>query len=326
MILVIQDYLRGNNIILSSTELIQLITYNAVNSAALWIEQIEVDLVNTYYLAPRRDRNITTSDIGVNQFNDNAGWKVWILIVTLITLFALVAFTIPSIIEKKRNKIYFFLLDPALFVLWLTEVFTNLIWAYRGVDLSPYGIKGAYIISTLFGWILFISFAPTTFLCWKIHSEDLDVRRESLPIKQEQSPIIQPPITQTSPMNNYQESMIQQPITQTSPMNNYQESMIQQPIIQTSPMNNYQESMIQQPITQTSPMNNNYQESMNNYQESMIQQPIIQPSPVNNYQESMIQQPEISQSSPVTHQESMIQQPIIPQYTEIQQDNVQQYS
>ncbi|CAG8695621.1 12860_t:CDS:2, partial [Acaulospora morrowiae] len=123
------------------------------------------------------------------------GSVVWVFVVMLITFLSVVTYLIlfhMGRIWEKRREIYFIGFDAIFFVLWITEVFANLYWAYKGsrspcyyyTHISPayYGntkmnsVCGAYIASNVFGWFLLITFILGAGISYKIH---LDSKKEN---------------------------------------------------------------------------------------------------------------------------------------------------
>ncbi|CAG8468044.1 4564_t:CDS:2 [Acaulospora morrowiae] len=120
-----------------------------------------------------------------------AGSVVWVFIVMLITFLSVVAYLTlfsKGYIWEKRHETYFVGFDAFFFVLWFTEVFTNLYWAYKGdenpcyyytaysdtisyVDYKSNALCGAYIASNVFGWFLLITFSLGAGFSYKIHND-----------------------------------------------------------------------------------------------------------------------------------------------------------
>ncbi|CAG8494741.1 106_t:CDS:2, partial [Acaulospora morrowiae] len=149
-----------------------------------------ISLYNEYYKSGGSKEYFTGNFIG------KAGSVVWVFIVMLITFLGVAAYLalfFMGYIWEKRREIYFVGFDAIFIVLWFTEVFTNLYWAYKGqesicyyytadpeersyVDSRANAICGSYIASNVFGWFLLITFILGAGLSFKIH---LDSKKEN---------------------------------------------------------------------------------------------------------------------------------------------------
>ncbi|CAG8512034.1 5323_t:CDS:2, partial [Diversispora eburnea] len=87
-------------------------------------------------------------------------------------------------IWEKRNKIYFVVFEVFFVILWITEVLTNLAWAYKGKDsICHLNTKeyyydnlvntcNAYMASNIVGWMVLLSFAFAAGISWRVHKKE----------------------------------------------------------------------------------------------------------------------------------------------------------
>ncbi|RHZ80181.1 hypothetical protein Glove_139g27 [Diversispora epigaea] len=115
---------------------------------------------------------------------------IWIFIVMIITFLSLIGYTL--LFEKiwnLRKHILFIGFDAAFVLLWLSEVFTNLIWIYKGLNSAYVKIPNldlgyssvyfsdlntvdvAYTASNLLGWLVLVSFIISFGFSFKIHND-----------------------------------------------------------------------------------------------------------------------------------------------------------
>ncbi|CAG8614693.1 16331_t:CDS:2 [Acaulospora morrowiae] len=204
-------------------------------------------LYNEYYGSGGSNEYFTGNNYG------KAGSVVWVFIVMLITFLGVVAYLalfFTGYIWEKRREIYFIGFDAIFFVLWFTEVFTNLYWAYKGQDSICYNytdssnsklnaICGSYIASNVFGWFLLITFILGAGLSFKIH---LDSKKENSGDNNMQQ-------VQQNQQQNYQQQQYNQQTQYQQPQQpQYQQpQQPQQPQYQQPQQPQYQPQQPQQP-------------------------------------------------------------------------------
>ncbi|CAG8648441.1 1261_t:CDS:2, partial [Acaulospora morrowiae] len=158
------------------TEIIQVASFNSI--------------YNEYYGRSGSNEYFNGSRYG------KAGTVIWVYVVMLITFLGVAAYLalfVKGSIWEKRHKIYFVGFDAIFFLLWFTEVFANLYWAYKGEDNPCYyytafsklrsyaGSKmnamcASYLVSNVSGWFLLITFTLGAGLSFKVH---LDSKKEN---------------------------------------------------------------------------------------------------------------------------------------------------
>jgi hypothetical protein len=125
------------------------------------------------------------------------GSVIWVYIVVIVTLIGIIGYVamFKTKVWERRTEIYFMAFDAAFVVLWITEVFTNLYWAFKGDESICHGVNSyyyysysigtsysyyrhlktacnAYTASNVFGWMVLFSFVLATGFSWKVHNEE----------------------------------------------------------------------------------------------------------------------------------------------------------
>ncbi|CAG8511931.1 5318_t:CDS:2 [Diversispora eburnea] len=120
--------------------------------------------------------------------NGKGGASIWVYLILLITLGYVIGYAVmfKNKIWVKRSEIHFIAFDAAFVILWITEVFTNLVWAYKGrhnlcyvvnensyiMPAGPRNLCNAYTASNVIGWMILISFILATGYSWKVYNEE----------------------------------------------------------------------------------------------------------------------------------------------------------